>query len=68
MSRVLENLDQKLTANRRWLVVLFAASFVVKLVYVLQSADSLHVTVPIMDSEYYERMADEITALGYTPV
>ncbi len=62
MSRVLENLDQKLTANRRWLVVLFAASFVVKLVYVLQSADSLHVTVPIMDSEYYERMADEILA------
>ncbi len=60
VSTFLDNLDHKLTANRRWLLALLAVSFLLKLLYVLQSADSLHVTVPIMDSEYYEGMAQEI--------
>jgi tetratricopeptide (TPR) repeat protein len=57
---VLDRLDKALVANSRWLAVLFAGSFVLKLLYVIQSADALRVTVPIMDSEYYYNMAIDI--------
>ena len=56
----LDRLDAALSRNPRWLYLLFGVSFAIKLIYVLQSADSLHVTVPIMDSEYYDRMARRI--------
>ncbi|MFQ5512249.1 MAG: tetratricopeptide repeat protein [Candidatus Krumholzibacteriia bacterium] len=60
ISVFLDALDGRLTADRRWLVAVFVASFLLKFIYVLQSANSLHVTVPIMDSEYYVRTAGEI--------
>ena len=56
----LDRLDQALTENNRWLYVLFGVSILLKLAYLLQSADALHVQVPIMDSEYYDRMATGI--------
>jgi 4-amino-4-deoxy-L-arabinose transferase-like glycosyltransferase len=58
----LGRLDDALNRDRRWLPILFIACFLLKLMYVLQSADALHVTVPIMDSEYYDRMARDILA------
>lgn len=54
---LLDRLDQALTRSSRWLPALFLAAFLLKLLYVLQSSGALHVTVPIMDSEYYDRMA-----------
>ncbi|MDH3380839.1 MAG: tetratricopeptide repeat protein, partial [Gammaproteobacteria bacterium] len=56
----LQKLDLALTANSRWLPVLFISSFLLKLVYVIQSSEALYVTVPIMDSEYYYNMAMDI--------
>ena len=56
----LDRLDSALTGNSRWLVALFVGSFLLKLIYVVQSADALRVTVPIMDSEYYYNMATDI--------
>lgn len=56
----MDRFDAALTRNSRWLFVLFGVSFALKLLYVIQSADALHVAVPIMDSEYYDRMAQRI--------
>lgn len=53
-------IETVLTADSRWLWLLFACAFVVKLLYVIQSAGDLRVTVPIMDSEYYYNMAIDI--------
>lgn len=60
LASYLERLDRALTSSNRWLAVLFAAAFILKLIYVIQSAGALVVTVPIMDSEYYYRMAEDI--------
>lgn len=57
---VLDRFDRALTSGGRWLYILFAAAFLLKLVYVIQSAGSLHVNVPIMDSKYYDKEAREI--------
>jgi len=58
---LLDRIDDALAANSRWLVVLFVTSFLLKIIYVIQSNDALRVTVPIMDSEYYYMMAVDIT-------
>jgi tetratricopeptide (TPR) repeat protein len=55
-----DRLDRALTSSSRWLYILFAAAFLLKLLYVIQSAGSLHVNVPIMDSKYYDKEAREI--------
>jgi len=57
---LLDRLDSALSRNSRWLIALFVGSFLLKLIYVVQSAESLRVTVPIMDSEYYYNMAVDI--------
>ena len=57
---VLDRFDRALTSGGRWLYILFAAAFLLKLLYVIQSAGSLHVNVPIMDSKYYDKEAREI--------
>ena len=44
------------------IAALVGVSFLVKLVYVFASADALHVTVPLLDSAYYDRMARDIVA------
>jgi tetratricopeptide (TPR) repeat protein len=58
---LLDRIDSALTANPRWLIGLVAASLALKLMYVSQSANALRVTVPIMDSEYYYKMAVEVS-------
>jgi tetratricopeptide (TPR) repeat protein len=57
---ILDRLDSALNRNPRWLVALFVGAFLLKLIYLVQSADALRVTVPIMDSEYYYNMAVDI--------
>ena len=57
---ILDRFDHALESNRRWLFVLFAVSFLLKLVYVIQSSDALHIRVPIMDTKYYDRVAQAI--------
>ena len=60
-----DRFDRALTSSNRWLYALFAAAFLLKLLYVIQSADSLHVSVPIMDSKYYDKEAREIVGGGF---
>jgi tetratricopeptide (TPR) repeat protein len=55
-------LDEALESNKKWLVVLAAFAFAVKVVYVFQSAQSLQIRVPIMDALHYDRTAREILA------
>ncbi|UCG51623.1 MAG: glycosyltransferase family 39 protein, partial [Candidatus Latescibacterota bacterium] len=56
----LDRFDRILVSNQRWLFVLFAASFLLKLIYVVQSSDALYVRVPIMDTKYYDNVAQDI--------
>jgi tetratricopeptide (TPR) repeat protein len=62
---VLDRFDRALTSSNRWLYILFAAAFLLKLLYVIQSAGSLHTNVPIMDSKYYDKEAREIVGGGF---
>lgn len=61
---VLDRIDRTLTSRRRWLVLLFIASLALKLAYVVQSRNATYVLVPIMDSEYYMHMAEDILQHG----
>ncbi len=56
----LDRFDRLLTSNSRWLIVFVAVSFLLKLIYVIQSADALHTLVPIMDTKYYDKEAIDI--------
>lgn len=58
----LDRLDRALVSNRKWLLALFFLPFVLKLVYVLQSSDSIQVRVPIMDGKHYDKMAQDIAS------
>ncbi|UCH82837.1 MAG: tetratricopeptide repeat protein, partial [Candidatus Latescibacterota bacterium] len=57
---LLDRFDRTLLSNRRWLFALFGVSFLLKIIYVIQSSGALHVQVPIMDTKFYDRMAQEI--------
>lgn len=57
---LLDRIDRKLDSESRWIYVLFGVGFLLKLIYILQSADSIHVTIPILDSEYYDTTAQDI--------
>ena len=54
--------DDVLTRERKWPIILFALAYLLKLLYIIQSADALHVSVPIMDAKYYDEMAQDIAA------
>jgi tetratricopeptide (TPR) repeat protein len=56
----LDRFDRTLTSGTKWLYFLFAAAFLLKLLYVIQSSGSLQISIPIMDSEYYDKEAQEI--------
>jgi len=56
----LDRADRSLACGRRWPLIILTAVFVLKAVYVVQSADALHVRVPIMDSRYYDTMAQDL--------
>jgi len=56
----LDRLDKTLAGSTKWLFVLFGGAFVLKLIYILQSADSTQVTALILDAKYYDRTAREI--------
>ncbi|NIM19210.1 MAG: tetratricopeptide repeat protein [Candidatus Latescibacteria bacterium] len=59
---LLDRIDKTLTSDTRWLYALFGFTFLLKFVYVLQSADSIQVTVPILDEKYYDLTAQEIAS------
>jgi tetratricopeptide (TPR) repeat protein len=60
IDRFLERADRALAENARWPLALFGLALVLKLVYVVHSADALYARVPIMDSKYYDQLAQEI--------
>ena len=62
IERALARLDAELESNRRWLFVLFVGAFILKSLYVLQSAGSLEIRVPIMDALHYDRTARDIAS------
>lgn len=60
IERALERVDRALAGSRRAPLIIFLVAFAIKAAYVLQTADALHVRVPIMDARYYDRMAQDI--------
>jgi len=52
--------DRALASGRKAPLILFAAALLLKLIYVVASSDALFVRVPIMDSRYYDQMAQTI--------
>jgi tetratricopeptide (TPR) repeat protein len=61
----LSGIEEAISTERRWIVGLFLISFLLKLLYVLQSANATQVVVPILDSEYYDTMAQDILRGSY---
>jgi tetratricopeptide (TPR) repeat protein len=59
---LLDRIDSILDRNKRWLFLLFAAAFGLKMIYILQSTGSLQTQVPILDAKYYDDMAQDIAA------
>jgi tetratricopeptide (TPR) repeat protein len=57
---VLDRVDRALATGRVAPLIVFLAALALKVAYVLQTADALHVRVPIMDSRYYDEMAQDI--------
>ncbi len=57
---LLDRVDRALIRDRRWLGALLGFAFFLKLIYIVQSADSIQVTVPILDAQYYDDMAQDI--------
>jgi len=60
IEHALDRIDRALAAGSRWPWLLFSFAFVIKAVYVVQTADALFVRVPIMDARYYDQMAQDI--------
>lgn len=56
----LTRLDEQLSRDARWPLVILAVAFILKLVFVLQTRDALYIRVPIMDARDYDTMAQEI--------
>jgi tetratricopeptide (TPR) repeat protein len=59
---ILDKVDASLVDDRKWIILLFVFSFILKLIYIVQSADSLALRVPILDAQYYDDMAKSIAA------
>lgn len=57
---LLDKIDKALLQEKRWVYLLFALAFLLKLVFVLQSRDSIQTTVPILDAKFYDDMAQDI--------
>ncbi|MCI0451881.1 MAG: tetratricopeptide repeat protein [Candidatus Latescibacteria bacterium] len=58
--RALDATDRMLAVGRRVPLFLFLAALALKVGYVVQTADALHVKVPIMDARYYDVMAQDV--------
>ena len=58
----LSRLDEALESNWKWLVAFAAVVFAVKVAFVLESAQSLQIRVPIMDAKHYDKTAVDILA------
>jgi len=57
---LLNKIDKALLQEKRWVYFLFAVAFLLKLVFILQSRDSIQITVPILDAKYYDDLAQDI--------
>jgi Tfp pilus assembly protein PilF/4-amino-4-deoxy-L-arabinose transferase-like glycosyltransferase len=56
--------DEALESNKLWLITLALIAFAVKAAYVLESAQSLQIRVPIMDALHYDKTAVDILRGG----
>ena len=74
--RLLGRIDAVLERDRRWILLLFIAAFALKLIYILQSMESLQTQVPILDAkrfyeaedfhqDYYKSTEKTLTRFGY---
>jgi len=62
LDSILDKVDASLADDRRWIILLFVFAFILKLIYIVQSADSLALRVPILDAKYYDDMAQSIAS------
>jgi len=62
IEQFLVRVDEALEANKKWLFGLVLAAFAVKVIYILQSAESLQNRVLIMDTRHYDKTARDILA------
>jgi tetratricopeptide (TPR) repeat protein len=60
IERFLERLDQRLESSKKWLYAVALVTFATKAFYVLESADSLQIRIPIMDAKHYDETATDI--------
>jgi len=58
--RALDRADQSLATGRRWPLIILAGALILKLVFVVRSADALYIRVPLMDACDYDRVGQEI--------
>lgn len=59
---LLDRVDASLAGGRRWIVLLFVLVFILKLIYIFCSSNSLEIRIPILDAEYYDNMGRHIAA------
>ena len=62
MDRALVRVDEVFATGRRGPLFLFLLALLLKVVYVVHTAHDLSVRVPLMDSRYYDQMAQDIAA------
>jgi tetratricopeptide (TPR) repeat protein len=60
IERWLASFDETLESSKWWIIALAALAFVIKAVYVVESAQSLQIRVPIMDAHHYDKTAIDI--------
>lgn len=57
---LLERIDHALEHEKRWIYLLFALAFTLKLVFIIQSRNSLQTLAPLLDSRIYDDLARAI--------
>src|SRR5512139_3700986 len=65
--RVFGAVDRAVGGARAWPVAIFAVALLLKLVYVTQSADDLHLRVPLFDARFHDASARDIAAGNLAP-
>jgi tetratricopeptide (TPR) repeat protein len=60
LEKILARADEALDSNVKWLIGFALIAFAVKAIYVVQSAGSLQIRVPIMDTRHYDNTARDI--------
>jgi tetratricopeptide (TPR) repeat protein len=61
---ILQSVDEALEGDKRWALFLFVLAFLLKLTYLIQISGSIQFKVPILDSRYYDELAQAVAKGG----